>query len=45
MHYPFIPELEGVVYDNINQKRRRTAEEVWTMEENYILALKGKSHE
>jgi hypothetical protein len=43
MHYPFIPELEGVVYDNINQKRRRTAEEVWTMEENYIQALKGVS--
>ncbi|MHB8071529.1 MAG: helicase-related protein [Candidatus Cryosericum sp.] len=41
MHYPFIPELEGVVLDNINQKRMRFLEEVQIMEENYIRALRG----
>lgn len=44
MHYPYIPELEGVVYDNINRKRERIAEEVRIMEENYIHATKGKNN-
>jgi hypothetical protein len=44
MHYPFIPELEGVVYDNINRKRGRTIEEVRIMEENYISVLKEQIH-
>lgn len=36
MHYPYIPELEGIVYDNINRKRARTEEEVRIMENDYI---------
>jgi hypothetical protein len=44
MHYPFIPELEGVVYDNINRKRERTATEVRIMEDNYIQTMKEQLH-
>lgn len=42
MHYPYIPELEGVVFDNISRKRERIMEEVRIMEDNYIQALKEK---
>ena len=44
MHYPYIPELEGVVFDNINRKRDRIEMEVRVMENNYIKALEGKLH-
>lgn len=45
MHYPYIRELEGIVYDNINRKRHRTLNEVWVMEENYIQAMRGQRDE
>lgn len=38
-HYPYIHELEGVVYANINKKRDRIAGEVQIMEQRYIEAL------
>ncbi len=42
MHYPYISDLEEVVYENINRKRERIAEEVRIMERNYIQVLKEK---
>jgi hypothetical protein len=44
MHYPYIPELEGIVLDNINRKRARTETEVRTMENEYIKAMEGNLH-
>ena len=39
MHYPYIPELEGIMFDNINRKRARTEAEVRIMENQYIKAM------
>ena len=43
-HYPYIKELEGVVYDNINQKRERIQAEVRIMENYYIKAMEELSN-
>lgn len=41
-HYPYIPELEEVVYENINRKRARISDDVKIMEHHYIQALKDR---
>lgn len=40
VHIPFIPELEGMVLDNVFQKQQRFEESVAEMELSYISAMK-----
>lgn len=41
VHTPYVPELEGVMFDNVAQKEARFLEEVATQERHYRTALMG----
>ena len=40
VHFPYIPELEGMMFDNIRQKERRFMEDVAIQEANYREVLR-----
>ena len=39
MHVPYVPELEGVVFENLAEKQRRFDEAAAEMELSYVNAL------
>ncbi len=41
VYVPYVPELEGLVFDNVRQKERRFLEEVAAQEEEYRRVLQG----
>lgn len=44
VHVPYVPELEGMIYDNINQKETRFLEEVAAQEVCYRIALREEGY-
>jgi|GEM_PF-2583956 len=41
IHIPYIPELEGVVWKNVQEKQQRYDRDTKIMERNYLEAMKG----